>query len=100
MNPDDERPPPLAESLDWSIRDWIEYHQRELVVRQVNYRGVPCWKNVMDLWVYQEILWDTQVEAVVEIGVMHRGNHALAVRHVATARRGQRKSGEHRLGAA
>jgi cephalosporin hydroxylase len=69
----EEPPPELAGSLEWSLRDWVEYHQRELVVRQVRYRGVPCWKNVMDLWVYQEILWETGVEAVIEIGVMHGG---------------------------
>jgi cephalosporin hydroxylase len=27
----------------------------------------------MDLWVYQEIIWETQVQAIVEIGVMHGG---------------------------
>jgi cephalosporin hydroxylase len=66
-------PPQLSESLDWSLRQWIDYHQRELVVREVRYRGVPCWKNVLDLWVYQEIMVDTGVEAVIEIGVMHGG---------------------------
>jgi cephalosporin hydroxylase len=65
--------PALEESLDWTVREWIEYHQRELVVRQVRYRDVPCWKNVMDLWVYQEILCETRVDAVIEIGVMHGG---------------------------
>src|SRR4051794_12841760 len=66
-------PPALTDSLDWSLREWVEYHQREIVLRQVRYRGVPCWKNVMDLWIYQEIMRETEIEAVVEIGVAHGG---------------------------
>ncbi len=39
----------------------------------MRYRGVLTWKNVLDLWSYQEIIWETGVEAVVEIGVRHGG---------------------------
>jgi cephalosporin hydroxylase len=66
-------PPQLAESLDWTLRRWLDHHQRKVVMKQVHYRGVPCWKNVLDLWVYQEIIWETEVEAVIEIGVAHGG---------------------------
>jgi cephalosporin hydroxylase len=43
-----------------SLREWIEYHQRNIVTRQVNYRGVATWKNVFDLYVIQEIVHETQ----------------------------------------
>lgn len=55
------------------MRGWIERYQREVVFERVHYRGIPAWKNVLDLWVYQEIIWETGVEAVVEIGVRHGG---------------------------
>ena len=64
---------PLREQLDITLREWIERYQREIVFENVRYRGVLTWKNVLDLWVYQEIIWETGVEVVVEVGVRHGG---------------------------
>ena len=63
----------LERNLDMTLRDWIERYQREIVFEQVRYRGVCAWKNVLDLWVIQEIIWETGVDAVIEIGVRHGG---------------------------
>lgn len=63
----------LENALDLTLRQWIERYQRETVFTRVSYRGVPAWKNVLDLWVYQELIWDTNVTCVVEIGVRHGG---------------------------
>ena len=70
-NSSDENP--LRLNLDLTLREWVERYQREIVFENVRYRGVLTWKNVLDLWVYQEILWETGVEVVVEIGVRHGG---------------------------
>jgi cephalosporin hydroxylase len=59
---------PLARSLDMSLREWIEFFQNKIVTENVRYRGVLTWKNVLDLWIVQEIIHDTQPEVVVEIG--------------------------------
>lgn len=63
----------LGTRLDMTLREWIERYQREIVFERVQYRGVSTWKNVLDLWVYQEIIWETEVEIVVEIGARHGG---------------------------
>ena len=63
----------LPANLDMTLREWIERYQREIVFERVNYRGVLAWKNVLDLWVYQEIIWETGVEVVIEIGSRHGG---------------------------
>ncbi len=63
----------LPANLDMTLREWIERYQREIVFERVNYRGVFAWKNVLDLWVYQEIIWETGVEVVIEIGSRHGG---------------------------
>jgi cephalosporin hydroxylase len=63
----------LERNLDMTLRSWIERYQRDIVFEQVRYRGVAAWKNVLDLWVIQEIIWETGVEVVVEIGVRHGG---------------------------
>src|SRR3982750_1022024 len=56
-----------------TLRAWIERYQHETVFNGVSYRGVPTWKNVLDLWVYQEIIWETAVDVVIEIGARHGG---------------------------
>ncbi len=63
----------LRANLDMTLREWLERYQREVVFENVRYRGVFTWKNVLDLWACQEIIWETGVNTVVEIGVRHGG---------------------------
>jgi len=66
---------------EWTIREWLEYHQQRVHQGsltgyrhlQQTWMGRILWKNPLDCWVYQEILFDTQPEVVVEIGVAHGG---------------------------
>ena len=48
-----------------TLREWIERYQREIIFERVHYRGVSAWKNVLDLWICQEITWETGVEVVM-----------------------------------
>lgn len=64
----------LNANLEMTLRQWTERYQREIVFDRVHYRGVPSWKNVCDLWVIQEIIWETEVDRVIEIGVQHGGS--------------------------
>jgi len=68
-----ERGDELSANLEMTLRQWIERYQKEIVFDRVRYRGLQTWKNVLDLWVYQEILWETEADLVVEIGVRHGG---------------------------
>lgn len=63
----------LEANLDMTLREWIERYQQKIVFERVHYRGVPAWKNVLDLWVYQEIISEAEVECVVEIGARFGG---------------------------
>ncbi|MBA2432205.1 MAG: class I SAM-dependent methyltransferase [Chthoniobacterales bacterium] len=67
--PDALPPTPLGAHLDMTLREWIERSQREIVFERVH----CALKNVFDLWVLQEILWETKPEVVVEIGVNQGG---------------------------
>ena len=71
--PNEAEAAPLAAHLDMTLRQWVERYQKEIVFDQVHYRGVPALKNVLDLWVLQEIIWETGVEVVVEVGVRYGG---------------------------
>jgi len=63
----------LSANLNMTLREWIERYQNEIVFERVHYRGLPTWKNVVDLWVYQEIIWENEIDLVIEIGVRHGG---------------------------
>jgi cephalosporin hydroxylase len=73
MSSPPNKPETLESHLDMTLREWIERYQQKLVFERVAYRGVPTWKNVLDLWIYQEIIWESGVEVVIEIGACHGG---------------------------
>lgn len=84
-----ERMATLSSILDRTIREWLEYHQKR--VHQGNLNNFPhlqqrwlgriLWKNPLDCWIYQEILYETKPELVIEIGVGHGGS-ALYLAHL------------------
>jgi cephalosporin hydroxylase len=42
--------------------------------KDTRYLGVPTWKVPLDLWVYQELLWELRPGLVVETGTAHGGS--------------------------
>lgn len=71
----------LERLLDMPVRDWLLYHHH--YVHQGYRYGVPelqqQWlghdilKTPMDCWIYQEIMWRTRPDFVIELGVMFGG---------------------------
>lgn len=59
-----------------SLRDWLAYHQAQIVFDQSTWMGVPMLKNPLDSWIYQEILYAVKPEVLVEIG-SHSGGSTL-----------------------
>lgn len=76
MKPQEDKP-----IVDWSVREWMEYHQTTVHQGSLNdasdlqqrWMGRIIWKNPLDCWIYQEILYDTKPQAIVELGVGHGG---------------------------
>ncbi|MEO1083897.1 MAG: CmcI family methyltransferase [Acidobacteriota bacterium] len=64
----------LEDHLDMTLREWIQHFQDQVVQTELNYRGVTILKNVMDLWVYQELIHLIRPEVVIEIGSKHGGS--------------------------
>jgi len=63
------------------LREWLAYHQREIVFDQCRWMGVPALKNPLDAWIYQEILWDVRPDVLIEIG-SHSGGSTLYFAHL------------------
>lgn len=52
-----------------TVGQWISYHQGEISWhQQCRWMGVHTMKNPLDAWIYQEILFETKPDVVVEIG--------------------------------
>lgn len=52
-----------------TVGQWISYHQKEILWhQQCRWLGVHTMKNPLDAWIYQEILFETKPDVVVEIG--------------------------------
>lgn len=57
-----------------SARKWMIRYQTGLLFEKVTWMGVPAWKNVLDSWVYQEIIHETKPEIIIEIGNANGGS--------------------------
>lgn len=76
------QPPGLESFLDWTVRDWLQYHylfvhqgyRYGLPELQPTWRGRTVLKNPLDCWVYQEIICRTKPDVLVELGVAFGGS--------------------------
>lgn len=75
------QPQEMKAITDWTIKEWLEYHQKNVHQGMLNgaqdiqqsWMGRTIWKNPFDCWVYQEIIYDTKPDVIVELGVAHGG---------------------------
>ncbi len=68
---------PLFETDDRIAREFHRrYHDEwwETTVKQTRWRGVPLIKTPLDLWVFQEILYETQPDVLIETGTLYGGS--------------------------
>ena len=59
--------------FEMSLREWLLYHQKKIVFDQVTWMGMPIWKNPLDAWIYQEIVYEVKPDVIVEIGSNYGG---------------------------
>lgn len=50
------------------------FYDSQFTHNLTNWCGVPILKNPMDVWVYQEILWDLQPTLIIETGTAYGGS--------------------------
>lgn len=64
-----------------SLREWLFYHQRKIVFFQSRWQGISTLKNPLDMWVYQQLLYEIKPDIFIEIGSKYGGS-ALFFAHV------------------
>ncbi len=71
---------PMEDSLDLPLRDVLEHMQKHMM-HHSSYFGIQAWKCPTDFWMYQEILFETRPDVIIEIGC-NRGGGTLALHHM------------------
>lgn len=56
------------------LRQWFIYHQKNIVFDKCYWMGVRTLKNPLDVWIYQEIIYDVRPDIIIEIGSMEGGS--------------------------
>lgn len=57
-----------------SLRQWLIRHQKEIVFDKVTWMGTPIMKNILDAWIYQEIIYEVKPDVIIEIGSKYGGS--------------------------
>lgn len=66
--------PEFRRRFSMSLAQWVIYHQKHILTKKVTWMGVPVWKNVLVLYIYQEIIFQQKPEVIVEIGSAEGGS--------------------------
>lgn len=70
----------IEENLDMPLSKVLPIIQ-ERIMRQTTYFGVKAGKNPFDAWIYQEILFETRPDVIIEIGNANGGS-TLFLAHI------------------
>jgi cephalosporin hydroxylase len=70
----------MEDNLDLTVREGLARMQTRIMTA-TRYFGVPTLKCPLDFWVYQEIIFETSPDVIVEIGI-NRGGSTLALAHL------------------
>jgi len=74
---------PIEENLDLPLREVLKIMQEQSF--QNKYFGVGAIKNPLDWWIYQEIIYETKPDVIIEIG-NYSGGTLLALAHMCDLR--------------
>src|ERR1051325_7522859 len=70
-------------SLNRPLKEVLALMQQRIMTRST-YFGIATFKSPLDFWVYQELLYETRPDVIVEIGNFHGGS-TLALAHLCDA---------------
>ena len=61
-------------NFNMTLLEWLKYHHEKVVFNEVSWMGVPFHKNVLDAWIYQELIFKVKPDIIVEIGSENGGS--------------------------
>lgn len=60
--------------LNLKIREWLTYKTDKVKLGQADWFGHKIYKSPLDLWVYQEIIFEKKPDVIIEIGSFEGGS--------------------------
>lgn len=70
-----------GKALQRTLAQWLVYHQEQTSLECCKWMGIPAHKLPLDMWIYQEIIYETRPDVIVEIG-SYAGGSTLFLAHV------------------
>ena len=70
----------MEEALSKPLREVLEIIQTRILTDST-YFGIPCQRSPLDFWIYQEIIFASKPDVIVEIG-SYCGGSALSLAHL------------------
>ena len=67
--------------FNMTLRQWLIYHQKNIVFNKCHWMGVCALKNPLDAWIYQEIIYNIKPDIIIEIG-SDEGGSTLYLAHL------------------
>jgi cephalosporin hydroxylase len=61
-------------NFNMTLLEWLENHHNKITFDKVSWMGVPFHKNVLDAWIYQELIFKIKPDVIVEIGSENGGS--------------------------
>jgi cephalosporin hydroxylase len=74
-------PAQYARPWRMKVSEWLIFYYRDVLSTDSHWMGVRSLKNPLDAWVYQEIVYETRPEVIVELGSAYGGS-ALFFAHL------------------
>lgn len=71
----------VQSEADARARGFHELFYYRRLWNRCTYMGVPCYKNPLDMWIYQEIIHETRPDTIIECGTAFGGS-ALYLAHL------------------
>lgn len=62
------------EQFKMTLREWLLYHQKEIVFNDAYWMGTRSLKSPLDAWIYQEIIHEIKPDIIIEIGSYEGGS--------------------------
>ncbi len=60
--------------LKMNLAQWLINHQKNIVFKKSYWMGVKAYKNPLDTWIYQEIIYEIKPDIIIEIGSAQGGS--------------------------
>lgn len=64
----DRAEPDYERRFRMTLREWLDYHSRDVVLSRCRWLGTPAQKNPLDAWICQELVHAVRPEVLIEIG--------------------------------